>query len=912
MSIQRLHSFLESHRVDSVFCSHVSLINPKGKFNFPNGKIDDFWEIICEINADCANSEEEYKQYPNMGVAEMTQAFLPVLADVDIKLDYYEEYDEGDKIITDLHINKVVNIYQTTLKSILNECTEDNLTCFILEKPSYITGSGENQYIKNGFHLHFPYTFLSKTDQEQHLIPRIKKEVDAQTIFADIGFEQSSKLIDSGYLKAPWLVYGNKKDIAMKSYKLTRIIDYHGSEISIEDALANYTIYDSNEDPLELKDFERYYLPRVLSIIPGARKVSEIKSNIVIIGKTAQKYQKDEKKTTYKQLETTEALSKAKVLLDIISDTRAEDRNDWMTIGWALYNIGDGSSEALEIWLDFSRRCGDKFNENECIYQWEHMTKKNMSLGTLIFYAKKDNPEGYAKYLDDIIDKGMNDTLNNCSHHAIARALHIKYGTDFKCASLAQNQWFYFENHRWKKIDSGVDLSRKITEDTPGTIFNKFKLKGIEYATKAITSTDTGEKAMFQVKSKQVQKILSSLGSAPFKKNIMKECSEIFYDEHFYKKLNKNPFIIGFKNGVYDLKKNCFREGMPEDYISLQMPIDYRDFDQKDEKIKEVYDFFEKIFPDKSVRDYFMDISCEVFIGGNRRKHVYFWSGEGDNGKSVTQSIFEKMLGEYAIKLPTSLITGKRTQSAAASPELERLANGVRWAVLQEPDKKDIINIGILKELSGNDTMFVRGLYKDGTEIEPMMKLIVICNDPPQIPHSDKATWNRIRVIPFESTFCDNPPETLEEQIVQKRFPKDPHFDEKIPDMIQALAWVLLAHWKNGTKSPEPEKVKVATSSYRNKNDIYRQFIEDSVTVDEEKTSSVFLKDLYDVFKNWFRESFPNQSVPAKNEVKEYFSKSWGEPLKGGKWIGRKIRQAEQEEEEGVVMREEDFAKPDI
>lgn len=57
----------------------------------------------------------------------------------------------------------------------------------------------------------------------------------------------------------------------------------------------------------------------------------------------------------------------------------------------------------------------------------------------------------------------------------------------------------------------------------------------------------------------------------------------------------------------------------------------------------------------------------------------------GDNGKSVTENLFEIMLGKYAIKLPTSLLVGKRTQSSSACPELVRAGNGVRWALLQEP-----------------------------------------------------------------------------------------------------------------------------------------------------------------------------------------------------------------------------------
>jgi P4 family phage/plasmid primase-like protien len=540
---------------------------------------------------------------------------------------------------------------------------------------------------------------------------------------------------------------------------------------------------------------------------------------------------------------------------------------------------------------------------------WENMTIKNITMGTLVYMAKQDNPEEYSRYTMENMERYIKDSLNNgCSHNDIAKALHIRYNNEFRCASLSQNVWYQFENHRWKRIDNGVALSLKISDDEEGGILHTFIQKYREFSELSIRAENDGEKAMYNVRMKQAQKIIYNLKSAPFKKNVMKECMEIFYDENFLKKTDKNPFLVGFRNGVYDLQRNGFREGLPDDCITLQMPIEYIDFHKDDPKIKDVRDFLVQIFPDKSVRDYFMDISSEIFVGGNRQKHVYFWSGEGDNGKSVTQSIFEKMLGEYAVKLPTSLIVGKRTQSSAACPELVRAGNGVRWAVLQEPDKKDVINIGILKELSGNDTFFARGLYKEGSEIEPMMKIVVICNDPPLIPYSDKATWNRIRVIPFESTFCDDPPSTYEQQLLEKRFPKDPFFNEKIPSMIQALSWILLEHRKNGHRVPEPEKVKMATAYYKKKNDIYRQFIEESI--DECPKSTLSLSELYTMFKEWHRESLPNQTIPIKNDVKEYFMRVWGDPLKGFKWKGYKPRVMEQEEI--IALEEEDFARPPL
>ena len=57
-------------------------------------------------------------------------------------------------------------------------------------------------------------------------------------------------------------------------------------------------------------------------------------------------------------------------------------------------------------------------------------------------------------------------------------------------------------------------------------------------------------------------------------------------------------------------------------------------------------------------------------------------------------------------------------------------------------------------------TFYARDLFQSGREITPMFKLVMVCNEPPpQLPNSDKATWNRIRVIPFEATFSfDAPP----------------------------------------------------------------------------------------------------------------------------------------------------------
>lgn len=881
---------LENTKVYGDYCTHVSMGDVTGKFNISRENMDIFWDRYC------TEVYEDEKGENSFSIAEKVQTYIPVLVDMDIELNYSENYDVA-KIYADYQLESVVRDYQEVLKNILHECKPENLYCFVLEKPAYRKRAGDIERIKNGFHLHFPYTFLSKTDHESHLLPRIKKMLDKSKILQNLGFEKSSDCLDSGYVKAPWLLYGSKKGgLNMSAYRLTKIYNEERDIISLEDACKNYKIYDSDENEIELASNCEFYLPRILSVVPWCRTPMSIKANLPSLLKlnTSSSSSSSDKVKMYIVKNMTETMEKAKRYLSIISDARASTFTDWMQIGWALYNISNGSEDGMMMWLEFSSRCPEKFDEAECISRWNKMEVRNVTLGTLIHFAKEDNPVEYKKIVRLHSDEYIKQSLNG-SHYDLAKACFERYGNEFVCASIVQNMWYQYQNHKWKQIEAGVFLSQKLSEELVTT----FSDKGKELFEK-MASCSTDEKDMLAAQQKLVQKMIDNLKRTPFKANVMKECKEVFYNENFHRILDKNPWLIGFKNGVYDLKINKFRAGVPEDYISLQMPIEYSEYSETDKIVQDVYDFFEKIFPDREVRDYFLDISSEVFVGGNRKKHVYFWSGEGDNGKSVTELFFEKMLGEYAIKLPTSLIVGKRTQSSTASPELVRAGNGVRWAILQEPDKKDVINIGILKELSGNDTFFARGLFQAGGEIEPMFKLTVICNDPPSIPYSDKATWNRIRVIPFESTFTNNAPESFEEQLRQKVFPKDPFFSEKIPHLIKPFAWMLLNHRTKGPKFIEPEKVKLATDFYRKKNDTYRQFVDERVV--ESSNTRINLAELYSSFKEWFKESVPGQQMPTKSEVKEYYAKMWGEPERGSVWKGKRLMTYEDQVERGDVL----------
>lgn len=885
--------------------THVSLTRPQGRYGIDEADMDQFWELYGAEYMDGV-----------MGIAEMTGLYLPVLVDMDLKQELVEDHHHGilPTLYEDAFVERLVVIYQKVLADILVDFPKEDLLCILLTKNPYRIEKGGRAYTKHGFHLHFPMIYVHRYVQENELLPRIRLECKRMNYSLPVPLENA---LDKSYCRGnstPWLLYGSRKDDLLDPYLIDSVFDENGRRLrDWRPMLLTYRLgVPLSPDTLD------YYLPQILSTRREGRCPSytkEPRDDLTPIRETLQNNtarsfaSKNDQPVIFPDRSKTMELAIvsppkegtplpsieaeiAKDLLQILDVQRSIDFHEWMYVGWVLYNIFKGSDTGLDLWLFFSQKSPPHFDEDACRYKWSKMVQKNLTMGTLKHLAREDAPEAYQRVMNHYARPYMDKAVQlNGTHHDIALALFQKYENEFVCASVRDKLWYRFHPPVWSRNEDGVDLRARISNE----LVHEFEAIAKDWVSKAVQCSDNKDEARFCHKRvDQIMKLITNLKNAPFKTNIMKECTEVFYDAKFFAQLDSNPFLIAFQNGVYDLKEMQFRPGRPTDRMSLSMPIPYRnDLSMDHPDVAEVQAFLEKIFPDRSLRDYFLNISCEVFIGGNSNKIVQFWSGEGDNGKSVTQSLFEKMLGPYSIKLPTSLLVGKRTQSSSACPELARAGNGVRMAMLQEPDQKDVINIGILKELSGNDSFFARGLYKEGCEIQPMFKLVLVCNDPPKLPYNDRATWNRIRVIPFESTFTDHPPETPEEQLAQKRFPKDKYFNKKIPNMATAFAWFLLEHLRTRpSMQHEPDKVKLATSSYQQRNDVLRQFIDETIVTDDQG-GALTLKTIYEHFKEWFRESVPQGKIPTRTDIREYLTRQWGDPLVGGiggmRWEGRSI-----------------------
>lgn len=724
-----LKKLIFDNRVDGRISTHQSMGTIKANYYFHRQVMEEFFELYSK------NIDKD-RELIELGISESPkdQYYIPVLVDIDLKLEEDDAKEVGNFYTEDM-VKQVIKIYHDVFDEIIDNVNENNKICVLLEKPSYKVTKGQTTYVKNGFHLHFPYTFMNKSDQKTHLFQRVSELLKKSNIFKHL-MEDSSKPLDNGYLNSPWLLYGSSKGEGMKPYKVTKVYDSDLEEITLEKAFKHYQIYDAKEEIIKITNVEKF-LPRILSILPYNRSPVLIKNNII---SPIKQRQIEEAKKEYPKLEVSKAIETIKQIMPMISNERANDHNDWMAIGWALHNITQGCDEGLEIWQEFSNKADDPRGDARYIFEWNNMNKKcyNYSLGTLRHYAKTDSPELYESYLESITQRHLEDSLDG-SHTDVSKMLKVAYGNEFVCPSIEGKLWYQYKDNKWERIDSGVFLRQKITDELDikyTNLHNKFWKDFLD----ASSRSDEGSKAMFNVKLKQVQVMKKAIKQNGFKNAVMSECTYEFFDGKFKDRLDMNPMIIGFKNGVYDLERNIFRKGRPEDYISKNMPINYVEYSYDDDEVKEVFNFLEKIFPDKSILKYFLDISSDIFEGGNIRKKVYFWLGNGDNGKSVTQQLFENMLGDYQIKFDTNLITGKRPGSGNAHAELARSGGGVRLATLDEPDNDEQINSGIMKKISGDDRFWARDLFEKGKEtreIVPMFKLVFIC-----LAHDTNVTFS--------------------------------------------------------------------------------------------------------------------------------------------------------------------------
>ena len=212
---------------------------------------------------------------------------------------------------------------------------------------------------------------------------------------------------------------------------------------------------------------------------------------------------------------------------------------------------------------------------------------------------------------------------------------------------------------------------------------------------------------------------------------------------------DRDDYLLAVDGGqTVDLRTGEIRESRREDYLSKRIY-----FTPTDTPTPRFDRFMDEITCGRMVLKEFLLRLMALFLTGKAEQILVFFYGSGANGKGVLVRLIEKLLGAYSYTLrPEELSDGRYNDD-----QMKRtfaLLEGARVAVVNEM-RGDNMNLGMLKTLSGGDTINGAKMGRDARPIRPTWKMLFTTNQLPEVPNKS-AFITRVKLVPFSAVFERN------------------------------------------------------------------------------------------------------------------------------------------------------------
>ena len=363
------------------------------------------------------------------------------------------------------------------------------------------------------------------------------------------------------------------------------------------------------------------------------------------------------------------------------------------------------------------------------------------------------------------------------------------------------NKWIWWDGRRWD-LAKGNEMARRLALDTArGILMNE-----------AAKIQDDSEKRSLLVKWSLASETSSRL-------NAMIQVAQAIEPFPTYaKNFNANPWLATCLNGTVDLRTGKLGPHNPYDLITKICPVNY----DPDARLKLWESFLETVTNgDESLMEFLQVAAGYSACGDIGEEKLFFIHGDAATGKSTFLETVKSALGEYAQTSDFETFL-KRKDVGGTRNDIARL-NGARLVASIEVDEGQRLAEGLIKMLTGGDTVSARFLYQESFEFVPQFKLWLAANHAPRIKDDDNAIWRRILRVPFDHAI---PKENQDPKI--KATLRNPEIAGPA-----VLAWLVkgcLRWQKKGLAVPEI--VERATEDYRADQDPLKDFFEDCCEFD--------------------------------------------------------------------------------
>lgn len=280
----------------------------------------------------------------------------------------------------------------------------------------------------------------------------------------------------------------------------------------------------------------------------------------------------------------------------------------------------------------------------------------------------------------------------------------------------------------------------------------------------------------------------------------------------FSSEFNKNLFLLNCLNGTIDLKTGELHPHNPDNMITKLCPVEY----DPDANLDIWYEFLDTATKgDKEVQKFLQKSVGYTSTGDVSEEKLFFVHGATASGKSTFLETVKAMLGDYSKTADFDTFL-QRKSSGSPRNDIAALV-GARFVVSIEADEGKKWAEGLMKSVTGGDTITARFLHKEFFEFIPQFKLWFAANHAPYIRDDDGAAWRRILRVPFDHTI----PKEQRDPSIKKKL-KDPENGGRT-----ILKWAVegcLLWLKEGLQVPKA--IEDATEEYRRDMDPLMEFLE--------------------------------------------------------------------------------------
>lgn len=456
----------------------------------------------------------------------------------------------------------------------------------------------------------------------------------------------------------------------------------------------------------------------------------------------------------------------------------------------------------------------DKWDEHRGEYTYGEKTLQ-YAIQNCTELFQPANEDEYQYIIENLEDK----TVHSFDDTGNAQRFLAKWGRRVKYI-YHNESWYYWNDEIWTEKEKG-----KIRELADSVVNGMSRELAFIYGDENLSQEEM---------AKAFRKHLKASRSSKGKDNMLKESKHLLAED--IENFDKRTDLFNVKNGIISLKKG---ELLPHDRTKLLTKISNVEYTDNIDCPKWT-EFLNDIFKqDKELIHYIQKAVGYSLSGENQEQCMFILYGNGRNGKSVFINILKEIFGSYATNIQAETLMMKKI-GTGANPEIARL-KGARFVTSSESNEGYRLNESMIKQLTGDDTFTVRGLYEKPFDFTPNFKLWMATNHKPIIRGTDLGIWRRLHLIPFTYT--------IPEDKIDKNLPY-----KLKRELCGILNWAVdgyLLYQREGLKLPPV--MQNALNEYKTEMDVVSLFLEEACVRDVNAEFKASL--LYENYKIWAKEN---------------------------------------------------------